>query len=140
MKPHVHAEAIKAWADGAVIEHWQDGIWEVSNPPMWRDGEHYRVKDPYHHHLKEAAADPTKQIRLIHSDWRDSDYKWNWNFQPEDYEIRDKPKAKIKMWQWIYQEQSGAIYLTSSFTTEPSDFGDIKVIGPALWTEIEVEE
>lgn len=45
LKPHKHAEMIKAWADGATIEIFTaDGCWmEVPHPSWMRDME-YRVK------------------------------------------------------------------------------------------------
>lgn len=44
MNPHKHAELIKAWADGAIIEYWDfKGRWvEVVNP-CW-EMEMYRIK------------------------------------------------------------------------------------------------
>ena len=45
-KPHVHAELIKAWADGAEIEfldaygHWSS----IGLNPRWMDGVNYRIK------------------------------------------------------------------------------------------------
>ncbi len=185
MKQHKHAELIKSWADGAKIEYLDlaKETWYVVDSPAWMVDAIYRIKDHYAA-LKAAAADPTKQIRLIHSDWRDFGYKWSWNFKPEDYEIRDKPdpyaelkkaaadptkvvwdyvadvehvgdfsghipachyeirdkpKPKVKMWQWIYQGEDKQIYTTARFfTTCP--ISSFKWIGPALWTEIEVEE
>lgn len=99
---HVHADLIHAWCEGAEIEHWQDGIWEVSNPPMWREVDHYRIKDPYRE-LKAAAADPTKQIRCNGCNWTGCGYSWDWSLPPERYEIRDKPKPKkqIKLLAWF---------------------------------------
>ena len=49
MKPHVHAEVIKAWADGAVIEfnkgcdpyEWREVI---NGTPAWHENVQYRVK------------------------------------------------------------------------------------------------
>lgn len=45
-KPHVHAELIKAWADGAEIEYLHDGIsWRtILNNPSWASGVKYRIK------------------------------------------------------------------------------------------------
>lgn len=47
-KPHVHADVIKAWADGAVVqarrrdtETWQDTL---GNDPKWFDWMQYRIK------------------------------------------------------------------------------------------------
>ena len=143
MKPHVHAELIKAWADGAEIECYgpHSGKWETVGTPAWGVNVSYRIKDPYHE-LKAAAEDPTKQIRfvldgVVCNDWKDSSHPWVFNARPEDYEIRDKPKPKVKMWQWIYRNKNGRIYLSIEFSSEAPDFAE--VIGPALWTEIEVE-
>lgn len=44
--PHVHAELIKAWADGAEIERYShiNGEWiDVPNPCWWTE-EQYRIK------------------------------------------------------------------------------------------------
>jgi hypothetical protein len=45
MKPHKHAELIKAWADGAIIEKNNGlGHWIETNHPDWMDWEIYRIK------------------------------------------------------------------------------------------------
>lgn len=45
MKPHKHAELIKAWADGAEIEYWQDGSgWYLDMKPKWNEFQKYRIK------------------------------------------------------------------------------------------------
>ena len=45
MKPHKHAELIKAWADGAEIQvykpHWDE--WHDCLVPLW-DSNEYRIK------------------------------------------------------------------------------------------------
>lgn len=45
-KPHVHAEVIKAWADGAEIEyrHEDSHVWRVADNPTWNLYIRYRVK------------------------------------------------------------------------------------------------
>ncbi len=47
-KPHVHAEVIKAWADGATIQFWDrvNKEWDnvFDNNPSWAETEKYRVK------------------------------------------------------------------------------------------------
>lgn len=45
-KPHKHAELIKAWADGAEIEHrWDtDDFWVESITPTWIGDCLYRIK------------------------------------------------------------------------------------------------
>jgi hypothetical protein len=45
MKPHKHAELIKAWADGAEIQynHW-GSAWKDSTSPTWDKNFQYRIK------------------------------------------------------------------------------------------------
>lgn len=43
MKPHKHAELIKAWADGAEIEELNNGIW-FNSYPIWNENIEYRIK------------------------------------------------------------------------------------------------
>ena len=45
-KPHVHAECIKAWADGAIIEHRGEitGRWNYCHSPSWNPNSNYRVQ------------------------------------------------------------------------------------------------
>lgn len=46
-KPRPHAELIKAWADGAVIQYLDDsGNWEdvFGNSPTWGSANKYRIK------------------------------------------------------------------------------------------------
>lgn len=44
--PHVHAELIKAWADGAEIEHQNpgEGTWHLIKNPSWWENKKYRIK------------------------------------------------------------------------------------------------
>lgn len=45
MKPHKHAEFIKAWADGAEIEYKDDGEnWSKCKKPCWHLDVDYRIK------------------------------------------------------------------------------------------------
>lgn len=45
-KPHKHADLIKAWADGAVIQCQEpDGTWfNCEFAPRWRENINYRIK------------------------------------------------------------------------------------------------
>lgn len=47
MKPHKHAELIKAWADGAEIQ-WRWGHindeWETTTSPHWQSDCEFRIK------------------------------------------------------------------------------------------------
>ena len=44
--PHVHAEVIKAWADGAIIQYKKGDGWldVIGNNPTWNVFEIYRIK------------------------------------------------------------------------------------------------
>lgn len=56
-KPHVHAELIKAWADGAEIEWWGLNEWRPVGPePKWSPIVQYRVKPDSHAEFKAALA------------------------------------------------------------------------------------
>ena len=45
MKPHKHAELIKAWADGAKIEmKWSEHTWNAQEYPQWYPENEYRIK------------------------------------------------------------------------------------------------
>lgn len=46
-KPHVHAELIKAWADGAIIERYNPykQCWYVCYP-LWEPDEAFRIQPP----------------------------------------------------------------------------------------------
>ena len=142
MKPHVHAELIKQWADGEfkIERQTNNGNWIPCPFPTWIAEVNYRIKDPYAE-LKAAAADPTKQVRCGLGPWMDGgEYAWEWLDGPHHYEIRDKPKPKVKMWQWIVQRSDGSVFSTIDFYAKaPADFGTSAVIGKALWTEIEVD-
>ena len=46
MKPHKHANLIKAWADGAEIECWFNDHWEFRAYPSWTPHLDYRLKPP----------------------------------------------------------------------------------------------
>lgn len=49
MAKHVHAEIIKAWADGAEIEILiSPNIWQPCPHPTWHQNIHYRVKSVPH--------------------------------------------------------------------------------------------
>jgi hypothetical protein len=44
MKPHKHAEIIKAWADGASIQVKTRGMWLTCGSPNWMEDKEYRIK------------------------------------------------------------------------------------------------
>lgn len=69
MKPHKHAELIKLWADGAVIEKFWNGAWhEFSCTPDWDDDYKYRIKPepkpPDEAHFYQALFDDLDAHRV----------------------------------------------------------------------------
>lgn len=45
MKPHKHAELIKAWADGAKIQKkWYGDYWDDCDRPDWDENDEYQLK------------------------------------------------------------------------------------------------
>ena len=44
MKQHKHVELIKAWADGAEIQLYEEDQWHDIHQPAWKLDEKYRVK------------------------------------------------------------------------------------------------
>jgi len=69
MKPHKHAELIKAWADGALIEYWSKTTkqWtdvEAVNP-YWRETTEYRIKpEPKPDHVYYGVFDMDGKLSI----------------------------------------------------------------------------
>lgn len=61
--PHIHAELIKAWADGAIIQYeYSMNVWcDVNkNNPTWSTHTNYRIKpEPKPDVVKYASVDRT---------------------------------------------------------------------------------
>ena len=59
MTPHKHAEAIRAWADGAIIEVncGAKDIWSIVDHPSWTLENNYRV-------MPEPKADQTMYFSI----------------------------------------------------------------------------
>jgi len=72
-KPHVHAEVIKAWADGAEIETYNKTTanWVISHNPMWFKDSMYRVKPKVTHKIGNIYrfCDGTKQMLVCSSSY-----------------------------------------------------------------------
>jgi len=99
---NVHAENKRLYCEDwtKTDKPWE--LWEkralgtwllLTDHPLWEPESMYRRIDPYRK-LKEAAQDPTKQIRLIGYEWKDASDRWLWVEPPENYEVRDKPAEK----------------------------------------------
>ncbi len=74
--PHKHAEIIKAWADGAEIEIYDDGTWKKAWNPNWYEACVYRIKPELivkeynvlvdtDNHIWFSTVDKQKHLRLI---------------------------------------------------------------------------
>ena len=83
--------------------------------PNWRES--LISRDPYAE-LREAAKDPTKQIRLIGGNWRDNN-QWNFSCPVENYEIRDKPKV-VTAYRRLYKTGAGAAYVVAATKSDLS--------------------
>ena len=93
MKPHKHAEVIKAWADGAVIQFKEDcGLWQDTSltGPNWYECIEYRVK-----HINQALLDAHAKGATIQ--FRNSDEEWI-DVEPplwrQEIKYRIKPEFK----------------------------------------------
>ena len=95
--PHKHADSIKLWADGAIIQHaklplytWKD---VADNRPEWHTDVDYRAKPSPHkwQHLIDAqAAGKACQMRSTDNNrWNNGIY---WDFDSKN-EYRLKPET-----------------------------------------------
>jgi hypothetical protein len=81
MKPHKHAELIKAWADGAEIECRDCRVWYHAKDPRWQEDMEYRIKSESKPDIVKSfilEANPVLGLRLNeisgfqkqpHEDW-----------------------------------------------------------------------
>jgi hypothetical protein len=70
MKPHKHAELIKAWADGAEIQYWNGSI------EQWKDGDREEMSwyEDYQYRIKpEPKPDVAK---YVYADFSDKTYSF----------------------------------------------------------------
>ena len=99
VKPHKHADAIKAWADGAEIEcrSPHGDHWIPTEYPTWLLDVEYRVKPKPHKWQKEMdaqAAGKAVQMRIAHNmPWVDGR---GWGFNLDYAEYRIKPEQVVK--------------------------------------------
>ena len=78
MKPHKHAEVIKAWADGATVEarylessYPESRKWHVVNCPAFSEDWEYRVKPPkkwFRVAIVERFSDSLAPLLMVCSD------------------------------------------------------------------------
>ena len=89
MKPHKHAELIKAWADGAEIEYrLVDGDWmPIGRFTTWNDAYEYRIK---------PEPKPDEVIFYFVDEWNNIFPKSMSNPRPNLRLIRDGETGKLK--------------------------------------------
>lgn len=82
MKPHKHAELIKAWADGAEIEiELPSGRWGMQSTPKWMEECTYRIKP-------EPKPDPIKKKMHLYFVGTNEQKFWISDEPPETYLYR----------------------------------------------------
>ena len=81
MKPHKHAELIKAWADGAVIEALDCGHWYECVTPDWEGGYKFRIK-------LEPKPDVVKKMMYLYFVGTNEQKFWISDEPPETYVYR----------------------------------------------------
>lgn len=168
MKPHKHAECIKAWADGAQIQFFNYGYWHDvdTNEPRWYDNTEYRIKPAAEipegftpHDGVECPVDPECIVEVIlqqgSAKCRALAGSFVWNNHGRDNNINDiiaykvVKNAPVVRWQWIVKPNKGGHRgqpeLTQRFykdeKTLTRDMGSLwDVIGKAEWTRTEFDE
>lgn len=84
MKPHKHAELIKAWADGAKIQLLDDnGIWidfREGDTPAWNPAYKYRVK-----------PQPKPDYTDTTSVYRNLNYRYEHEREKNKYDLKFAP-------------------------------------------------
>tara|TARA_R110000822_G_scaffold39867_1_gene109102 strand:+ start:97 stop:429 length:333 start_codon:yes stop_codon:yes gene_type:complete len=61
MKPHTHAELIKAWAEGYQIEEqWENRGWVATDEPRWFPSVQYRIRP-------EAKPDIVREVLAVNT-------------------------------------------------------------------------
>lgn len=94
MTRHIHADLIKAWADGAEIEYLNEALreWRDAGSPVWSPATKYRVKHPLQALIDARDLGATIQVRMKgdpYSVWKD-DSKVKFD-SPDSVEYRIKP-------------------------------------------------
>lgn len=161
-KKHKHAEVIKAWADGAVIE-WRTGFgddWRIDCadlPAFDNDNFEFRVKTveipegfiPFDNSYSIPFRPDLKGYEFLLGDGA-MEFRESGTGIPYHTTIiafRPVPNKVIR-WQWIFQTPiSGKFGITDYFYAtiedaqeEVDDAGRWKVIGKAEWTRVEFDK
>ena len=81
---HKHAELIKAWADGAEIQEWQEHLqaWETDTNPTWFIGQIYRIKPEPKPDVEQYLI--ASQYDICDTSWRKANLKLTFNGETGD--------------------------------------------------------
>lgn len=96
-KPHVHAECIKAWADGAIIQwEYNPGDWRdlQGNTPTWGFNNKYRIKP-------EPKPDVVA-FSVVHNVYYDE----NTVYVSNAFKKNEHPKSNLKL---IFDGETGKL-------------------------------
>ena len=90
MKPHIHADLIKLWADGAQVQirAYDDTEWFDIDEPTWDENESYRIKP-------DEPKPPV--VRWMWAYEANGEWYTGTNFLTEDEAKRlDEPNVKLE--------------------------------------------
>ena len=74
MKPRVHCDLIKAWADGAIIQmKCFEGTWQTTPTPTWSIANEYRIKPEPRKFKFRFFLTKTNSIRCWTESWMSSE-------------------------------------------------------------------
>ena len=141
--PHIHAEVIKAWADGYKIEGRTKGIgkdWELKDCPLWVEDWEYRIYDSLRE-VKEAFERgkicQAKNKNSINAKWIDftkfdSIYRGLGNLWAGSSEWRIKPEEEFKVGDWVIHVINKEVYKITNekigFKKTSMNLGHIKYV------------
>lgn len=112
-KPHIHAEVIKAWADGYKIEV-QDSIgdWIIREHPNFLPAYKYRIYDPLREVKEAFERGETVQYQEIGDNrWIDLYKKAkNISWDTTNFKWRVKPKDEFKVGDWVINTLTLKVY------------------------------
>ena len=82
----------EAFARGEKIEAKATGKWYLVDEPVWKDGQQYRIHDPYREYKEaKAAGKVIQQVGHGSGDWFDCGDEIGWTRPPECYRIKPAP-------------------------------------------------
>lgn len=159
-KPHKHAELIKAWAGGAVIQlkDTSDNNWQNCPNPSWVPSREYRIKPaveiPEGFTPWEGGLCPVDEKSIVEiilrrgANNRDRAGLFIWSNSDHQSDIiayKVVKKAPVVRWQWLYESKS--VHLPTYYGLTTQFFSEKEmveaelsgIIGKAEWTRTEFD-